>query len=198
MFKITNQKPREKFIDTVLVPLFWALNIFHALLWCFPCWLWTSNCPLGNESYHLSIFLCMHIIQLFLTIFSTFTQKTIFYFLVQHVFFPAKNVCFYYYVLDVFEKSNEYFSSATAKFNEKKISRSVWYLATTRVRSVVSIIIRFIFTLKIHMVISFFFIDFEGSFTIKLFIDNTVVFSKISIRSTMSLLLTFLSQFLNM
>ena len=61
----------------------------------------------------------MHIIQLFLTIFSTFTQKTIFYFLVHHVLFPAKNVCFYYYVYDVFEKSNEYFRSATAKLTKR-------------------------------------------------------------------------------
>ena len=120
-------KTQRNVIDTVLVPLFWALNIFHALLWCFPCWLWTSNCRLGSESYHISIFLCMHIIQPSLTIFSIFTQskaKQFSIFLCSMFYFQLKTFAFI--INDVFEKSNEQiFSFRNCKINEKKISRSV-------------------------------------------------------------------------
>ena len=54
MFKITNKKTRRTSL-TLFWCLFWTLNILHVLLWCFPCWLWTSNCRLGNESYHINI-----------------------------------------------------------------------------------------------------------------------------------------------
>ena len=37
--------------------IFGSLNILHVLLWCFPCWLWTSNCQLGDKSYHINIFI---------------------------------------------------------------------------------------------------------------------------------------------
>ena len=34
--------------DIVLVSLLLTLNRFHALFWCFYCWLWTSKFRLGN------------------------------------------------------------------------------------------------------------------------------------------------------
>ena len=62
----------------------------------------------------------MHITQLFLTIFSTFTQKTIFYFLVLYVYFLLKTFAFIITYYDAFEKSNDYFRSATAKLTKRK------------------------------------------------------------------------------
>ena len=57
--------------------------------------------------------------------FTIFPHKTIFYFLVHHVLFPAKN--FFFIVDDVFEKSNErIFSFGNCKVNEKKISVEVF------------------------------------------------------------------------
>ena len=53
----------------------WALNVFHPLLWCFPCWFWTSNCLLSNESYHISTSLIHACIQFnFLSLYSLIKQ----------------------------------------------------------------------------------------------------------------------------
>ena len=48
-------------------------------------------------------------------------SKKNFYFLVQHVLFPAENVSFYYYVMPYLKRvTNEYFRSAIVKLTKRK------------------------------------------------------------------------------
>ena len=44
--KLTIKTPKNV-IGVVLVSLFWAVNIFRTLFWCFHCWLWTSKYQLA-------------------------------------------------------------------------------------------------------------------------------------------------------
>ena len=68
--KLTIKKPEyvtltiKLKIKTLLTSLLLTLNIFHFLLQCFYCWLWSVNCCLGELSVVLTLCACWNQIAL--------------------------------------------------------------------------------------------------------------------------------------
>ena len=51
MFKVNDKVKNKDTVDVVLPSLLLTLNIFHFLLQCSKCWLWSDNCRLGLLFY---------------------------------------------------------------------------------------------------------------------------------------------------
>ena len=101
----------------------YALNLFHTFFWCFHCWLWTSKCRLGYESYHIRIFL-VHTCTKNIRELSSVTFLLVH--IIQFLSFTETRVSLKNFIWKLYLTNNErIFSYGNCKLLKNKFGRSV-------------------------------------------------------------------------